>query len=358
MRWPLPAGLDTPALVVDYDTLVRNVDTMSAEMAGRTVALRPHAKTHKSVEIGRLQLEHGASGLTLASIGEAEVFAAAGFDDIFLAYPLYVSPEKAPRLRRVAEKIRLSVGLDSPEAAEALRASGADVRVLIEIDSGGHRSGVRPEDALSLARLCRDLGLDLAGLFTHGGHGYHDPSAAPQAGDDEADGLAVARDLLGKEGIVVETLSAGSTPTALASARSPVTEERPGTYVFNDRQQVVLGSAAEEDVALVAVATVVSTAVPGQLVIDAGSKTLSSDRLSFIDGFGLVPELGGAVVTAMSECHGIVKLGERPPAPVGTVVRVVPNHVCPVVNLADELVISSNGEVVDRWVVSARGHLQ
>lgn len=358
MRWPLPPQLETPVLVVDYDTLVRNIDTMATAMRERNVALRPHAKTHKSPEIGRIQLEHGAVGLTLASIGEAEVFAAAGFDDIFIAYPLYVSAEKAARLRKLSEAVRLSVGLDSIAAAEALARSGAAVRVLVEIDTGGHRSGVLPDGVVPVARACRDLGLEIAGVFTHGGHGYRDPSAAGEAGDDEAEGLALARDRLAAEGITVETLSAGSTPTALASARDPVTEERPGTYVLNDRQQLELGSARADDVALVAVATVVSTAVPGQMVIDAGSKTLSSDRLGFIEGFGILPDLPGAVVTALSECHGVVRLGDAPPPPVGTIVRVVPNHVCPAVNLTDELVVASNGEVVDRWPVSARGHLQ
>ncbi len=298
MLWPLPDEIDTPALLVDYETLSANVASMATRILGRGVALRPHAKTHKSPQIARMQLAEGACGLTVASLAEAEVFAAAGCEDLLVAYPLYVSPRKAPRLRALAGRIRLSVGLDSIEAGRMLEKAGVrgQLSVLIEIDCGQHRSGVRPEAAGELAARCQDLGLSISGVFTHGGHGYRDTASAAAAAVDETEALGAAVEKLAEHGIVAHTVSAGSTPTAVASAAGAVTEERPGTYVFNDRQQVALGSASRAEVAVAVAATVVSTAVEGQVVLDAGSKALSSDRPSWLTGHGIVPELGDAPV--------------------------------------------------------------
>lgn len=357
--WPLPEDIDTPALLVDFDTLVANVDSMASRMLGKGVALRPHAKTHKSPQIAHIQLDRGACGLTVASLGEAEVFADAGCEDVFIAYPLYASPRKAPRLRALAGRVRLSVGLDSLEAARALVAADAAalVSVLIEVDSGQHRSGVLPGAVGELAERCGEVGLKVGGVFTHGGHSYRDTSAPAGAARDETEALRQAVESLAGCEITAGRVSAGSTPTAIASATGPVTEERPGTYVFNDRQQVALGSASRDAVAVAVAATVVSTAVPGQVVVDAGSKALANDRPGWLTGHGVVPELGDAPLVALSECHGLVQLGDKAPPPVGSLVRVVPNHVCTVVNLFDRYEVVSAGEVVDRWPVSARGHL-
>ena len=359
MDWQLPENLSTPALVVDHDVLVANVARMAARMEERGVALRPHAKTHKSLDVGALQREHGAAGLTVATVGEAEVFAAGGQDDLFIAYPVIAQRDKAERLARLAGSLRLSVGVDSLDAAELLVAAGlaGRVAVMIEVDTGQHRSGVLPEAAGPLAEAVADLGLEVEGVFTHGGHGYWTPDAPAGAAHDEVERLGQAVEALAERGLAAVRVSAGSSPTVLGSAMRPVTEERPGTYVFNDRQQVRLGAAHPDQVALVVAATVVSTAVPGQVVTDAGSKSLGSDRPAWLEGFGTVPELDGAVVASMSECHGIVAIGDRTPPAVGTTVRVVPNHVCPVVNLFDAYDVASRGELVGRWPVSARGHL-
>lgn len=359
MRWPLPENLSTPALVVDRDVLVGNIARMAARMDERGVALRPHAKTHKSLDIASLQVAHGAAGLTVATVGEAEVFAAGGHGDLFIAYPVVAQRDKAERLGRLAESARLSVGVDSIEAGALLAGAGlaGTVRVMVEIDSGQHRSGVLPAAAGGLAAALADLGLEVEGVFTHAGHGYTALDAPPGAARDEVDALEEAVSALSARGLLAARVSAGSTPTALGSARRPVTEERPGTYVFNDRQQVALGAAEAPQVALAVAATVVSTAVPGQVVVDSGTKSLGGDRPAWLEGLGTVPELGGANVVSASECHGIVALGDGPPPPVGTLVRVVPNHVCPVVNLFDFYEVVSGGEVVDRWPVSARGHL-
>lgn len=359
MEWQLPAGIDTPALVVDHDTLLANICSMASRIGAKNVGLRPHAKTHKSPDIAQLQVAHGAVGLTVASIGEAEVFASRGFEDIFIAYPLYLSAPKARRLRALAERVQLSVGVDSIGAAHMLATSGQGetVTVLIEVDSGQHRSGLRPEDVADLAAACADLGLDIGGVFTHGGHSYRDASAPIGAAADETTALGLAVEGLAARGITARTVSAGSTPTAVASASGAVTEERPGTYVFNDRQQLALGSATRSNLAVAIAATVVSTSVPGQAVVDAGSKSLASDRPDWLVGHGVVPELGDAPVVALSECHGLVQLGDQAPPPIGSVVRVVPNHICTAVNLFDFYEVASEGEIVDRWPVEARGHL-
>lgn len=355
----VPEGIDTPALVVDYEALVANIDAMARHMRERAVSLRPHAKTHKSPDIGRLQIENGACGLTVATLGEAEVFAEAGVDDLFIAYPLFASPSKGRRLRQLADHVRLAVGVDSEEAASMLAATGAgeSLHVLIEIDSGQHRSGVRPTSAGDLARACERLGLHVAGVFTHGGHGYRDLGAPSGAARDEDGALTEAVAELARHGLEANIVSAGSTPTVLSSAAPPVTEERPGTYVFNDRQQLALGSATRQEIALTVAATVVSTAVPGQVVLDAGSKSLASDRPPWLEGHGIVPDLGDAVVVSVSECHGVVDLAGHEKPPVGTVVQVIPNHVCTVVNLFDHLEVVSGGELVDRFEIAARGHL-
>ncbi|MDA8314703.1 MAG: alanine racemase [Actinomycetota bacterium] len=359
MNWSLPEDLSTPALVVDHDALVANVARMAASMGERGVALRPHAKTHKSLAIAALQRAHGASGLTVATVGEAEVFAEDGWDDIFIAYPVIAQRDKARRLAHLGRRMHLSVGVDSVDGAALLVAAGLAgmVTAMIEIDSGQHRTGVAPEDAGDLAEAVTRRGLQVEGVFTHGGQSYRAPGAPAGAARDEVVQLGRAVEALERRDVAVVRVSAGSSPTVMGSAVPPVTEERPGTYVFNDRQQVALGAAETAQVALAVAATVVSTAVRGQVVLDAGSKSLGSDRPAWLTGFGVVPELGGAVVTTLSECHAIVDLGDHPPPRVGTMVRVVPNHVCPVVNLFDSYSVVSTGEVIDRWPVAARGHL-
>jgi len=356
------AGLDTPVVLVDVDRVDANIARMAATMRERGVALRPHAKTHKSLEVARRQLAAGAVGLTVATIGEAEVFAAGGIDDLFIAFPVIAGAAKAERLRALAARCRLSVGLDSVEGVEALAAAfrgEAPARVLIEIDSGGARSGVLPEAAGALARRAVDRGLDVRGVFTHAGQGYADPARRSAAADEEVAGLAMAAESLRREGIEPAVVSAGSTPTAVLSARAPVTEERPGTYVLGDRQQTVLAgepSGFDESVALVVAATVVSHGTRGGFLVDAGAKVLTKDVAPYLAGHGVVLGYPDAVLTRVNDHHGTAEVpaGTARPA-IGEVVCIVPNHVCPVVNLVDELVVVSGGRVVDRWPVDARG---
>jgi D-serine deaminase-like pyridoxal phosphate-dependent protein len=356
----IPAGLDTPCVVVDLDILEGNLARMAADLAARRVNLRPHAKTHKSVNLARMQMASGAGGLTVGTIGEAEVLVAARLTDLFVAYPLWLSDPKARRLRALLDAAPLIVGADSAQGAvrlaDAARGAAHRLRVAIEIDSGDRRSGTTPDAAPAVALAARSAGLEVIGVYTHGGHAYDDPSEVAQAANDEIELLAAAAGRLEAEGFEVSLVSAGSTPTARLSATGRVNEERPGTYVFNDRQQVGLGGAAPEEVALFVVATVVSTSVPGQVVLDAGGKTLAKDRAPWLDGFGAIPAYPDARIPRTYDYHGVVVLPDGSQRPtLGETIAIVPNHVCPVVNLADSFVVARGGAVVDRWPVDARG---
>jgi len=353
------ADLETPAVVVDLDRTDARIARMAAVMRERGVALRPHVKTHKSVEFARRQIEAGAVGLTVATIGEAEVFADAGFEDIFIAYPVIALGPKAERLRRLSERCGLSVGADSVEGLGSLaaaRGASGPLRVLIEIDSGGARTGVKPDLAGPLARRAVDLGLEVAGAFTHEGHGYKGVAARPAAGADAVASLAAAADSLRAEGIEPSVLSAGSTPTAELSAYGVVTEERPGTYLFSDRLQATLLGEPPEDVALMVLARVVSTGAGDGFVVDAGAKILAQDVSPLTPGHGAIVDYPEGVVVRLNDHHGVVELPAASPRPaIGSVVWVVPNHVCPVVNLVDDFVVASGGRIFEQCLVDARG---
>lgn len=357
--------LPTPAVLVDLDVLASNVAAMQRRAREAGVALRPHAKTHKSPEIGRLQLEAGARGLTLAKTSEAEVFAALGFDDLFLAYPI-VGSDKARRLLALSDRVRLRVGVDSVEGARSLGAAFAEagrrLPVLLKIDCGFHRVGVAPDQAVVVAAAVAGIpGLELAGVFTHAGHGYGGPTPADVAriGRGEAGLLAETADALRAAGLPAAEVSVGSTPTAAAAmSGAGVTECRPGTYVFHDRSQVALGSATPGDCALTVLATVVSAPAPDRAVVDAGSKTLSSDPMRpEPDGFGAV--LGRRTkVVRLSEEHGVLAVAPDERFRVGERVRILPNHACAVVNLHEALVAVRGGRVEGRITVAARGKVQ
>jgi D-serine deaminase-like pyridoxal phosphate-dependent protein len=360
-EWPvqLPGGIDTPTVLVDVDALDRNITSWSQRMATRGVGLRPHTKTSKCVEVIGRQVAAGVVGLTVATLGEAEELADAGFDDLFQAYPLWAGrADRARRLRELHERVSLMIGVESVESAVALGAAvaGSDRRlpVLIEIDPGLHRSGVDPTDVIGIAEAADRAGLEVRGAFTFGGHGYATCDAAPQAGDDEVRSLSIAAELLTSAGFDPTVLSAGSTPTAFHSARQPVTDERPGTYVFQDAQQVTLGVAAMSEVALVVAATVVASHRDGRFVLDAGSKALAADRPPWVSGHGLLPAYPDAELRSLSE-HHCVAWTDGPRPRVGEIVAVVPNHCCVVVNLVDRLTVVQGATVVDSWAVVSRG---
>ncbi len=357
----LPAGLQTPCLVVDLDVVDRNARRLQDELDRRGVRLRPHVKTHKSVALARLQLESGAAGLTVGTLGEAEVMAAAGLNDLFLAYPLWAEGAKAARLRALHESIGLIVGVDSRAGAERLAAAVAGtkrpLRVVIELDSGGHRTGAgNPGEAVAVALAAQKLDLHVLGVFTHGGHSYAGPDAGAPAAADEVRSLGQAADALSAVEIPVEVVSAGSTPTAVDAATGQVNEIRAGTYLLGDRQQVALGSISPDGIALHVAATVVSTTVPGQVILDAGAKCLTKDLPPYLDGHGLLPAYPEAFIERLYDYHGATRIPDGQAAPaLGEIVAIVPNHVCPVVDLFDSFVAVRGGEIVGRWPVDARG---
>jgi D-serine deaminase-like pyridoxal phosphate-dependent protein len=342
-------------VVVSADLVERNLARMAALASAAGVALRPHAKTHKCLQIARRQLSHGAVGLTVATLPEAELFASDGCPSVLIAYPLWAgSGDRGARLAALRERTSLWVGVDSEAAAARLASAAPGLEVLIEVDSGQHRSGVPVNQVSSLAASCAKLGLTVAGAFTHPGHAYGSPSTVDDAAEDERAALAAAGEALAGLADGQPVLSGGSTPTAAARLAAPLTEVRPGTYVFGDRQQMHLSGVAADDVALVVAARVVSVPRSGEAVLDAGSKALSSDRPAWLTGHGLILEAPEATIASLSEEHAVVR-DLTTQLQVGDLVRVIPNHVCTVVNLTSELVIvSEDGAVTDRWPVSAR----
>ncbi|HHU38771.1 MAG TPA: D-TA family PLP-dependent enzyme [Propionibacterium sp.] len=340
----------TPFLAIDLPVLQANIDRVAAWADERGLRLRPHVKTHKSPEIAHMQTDAGDQGLGVATVGEAEVFAQSGFDDLFIAYPLWVDDLRRRRLTRLAERATIRVGFDSLEAAERLVGTG--VTALVEVDSGHHRSGVAPTEAGPLAAAASALGLEVLGAFTFPGHSYA-PDGREAAARHEAAALATAAASLREAGIEPRVLSGGSTPS-LAATGDGLTETRPGVYVFNDAQQWELGSCTPEEVALTCHATVVSHA-GGRLVLDSGSKVLGADRAAWASGFGRLLDHPDARIVVLSEHHAVVDLaGEALPA-LGSTVRVVPNHACNAVNLVDEYVVLADGRLEGRWAVAARG---
>lgn len=330
--------LDTPALYVDLDVMEHNIAQMQAQCRSWGVELRPHVKTHKIPEIAQMQLDAGAIGITVAKLGEAEVLPG---EDVLVAYPLM--KEKLARLRKLAKTRRVKVAVDSVEVARGLQGIGT----LVEIDVGVGRTGAQsPEQTVEVAKACSDF----QGVF-------YWPSWLDEAGFKAACvKLDAVLDALSASGFESKIVSGGSTPGASKTPLIPrTTEIRPGTYVFYDLSSIETKACVETDCALRVLTTVVSTSVPGQCVIDAGSKTLSSD-LSVVSGtYGRV--VGQPwTVRKLNEEHGYVEI--HGPARVGEKVWVIPSHVCPTVNLHDEVWYGRSGRVGGSWKVAARGKVR
>ncbi|MEE4022400.1 alanine racemase [Gordonia sp. PKS22-38] len=351
---------DTPYLRIDVECLDRNIAAVAHRADELGLTVRPHAKTHKCAAIARRQLDAGAAGLTVATIGEAEAFADAlgpAAPDLFIAYPLWLTDHKSARLRALADRARMRLAIDSVAGARQLadRLGDADVEVVVEVDSGQHRTGVAPDDAGELARQATDLGLQVIGVFTFPGHGYGPGDARREAAGDEAQALTRAAERLQDNGIDPVVRSGGSTPTIGFASSGVLTEIRPGVYPFNDAQQLELGSCTADDIALTAIATVVHRSGT-RIVTDAGSKILGADRPAWTSGFGRLRHAPDARVTSLSEHHAVIEFPADSPTDaipdVGSTVAMVPNHVCTAVNLVDELVVSDSGTA---WPVVARG---
>jgi D-serine deaminase-like pyridoxal phosphate-dependent protein len=358
------SSLPTPCLVVDLDRLERNIERMAAAVASRGVGLRPHVKTHKTVEVAELQLRHGAVGITVAKLGEAEALVGAGSRDVLIAYEL-LSTEQVRRLAALAEKSRVRCLVDSFAGAarlsEAARRVGVSLDVLMDVDTGLERTGVVAGDVVKLGGRISDLpGLTLTGVFSYAGY-------RPKRADTEerrrwalreADGAVAAAEALRRAGIPAVDVSIAGTSSALtASDVDGVTEVRPGTYVFGDANYARLGINTWDDCALQVFTTVVSRPTADRAVLDAGSKALSSDASSVEGaGYGFLPQHPSSRIERLWEEHAVVNVGEDDRhIEVGDVVGVIPNHVCAVVNLFDSWYGARGGRVESCFRVAARG---
>jgi D-serine deaminase-like pyridoxal phosphate-dependent protein len=355
--------LPTPAIVIDVARVRRNIRRLADYAKSGGIGVRPHTKTHKSVELARMQVEAGACGLTVAKVGEARAMSEAA-DDLFMAYPAADQLRSTALAELAGKGATVRVGVDSLEAIEALShaasASGAEIGILIDIDVGLHRTGVQtPADALRLAQRVEPLnGVRLDGIMFYPGHVKDEsPESLRQLADVEAK-LAETIAVWRRNGLEAKIVSGGSTPAAYQSHRLPsMTEARPGTYVFYDMNSVHGGYATFDDVAATIRATVVSNAVPGQFVLDCGSKTLTSDRCGPApdSGHGHVLEYPDAKIAKLTEEHAQVDASRCDRGPrVGERVTVIPNHICPCVNLQDS-VWWREGDRLRRVRVDARG---
>lgn len=354
--------LETPAALVDVDRMHANLRRVATYREEHGLDWRPHVKTHKTPELAAGQLRVGAVGVTVATPREAEVMASVA-DDILLAYPP-LGESKLERLMALPEQVRLTVGLDSHEAlrglAAAARASSRAAGVLIELDVGMGRVGIgNPADAVALAREAADLdGIEYRGVMFYPGHIRGPVEPRSPALRELSSTLDRFLGALRTADLVPDVVSGGSTPTLWHSHEvAGLTEIRPGTNIFNDRATAMIGACEWDECAYTVLATVISTAVPGQAVIDAGSKALAKEELRAEGGgYGALLDRPEVVVKGLSEEHGILDLAGTEWRPrVGERVRVVPNHVCVSVNLHERLRDVRGDEVVEGWEVAGRG---
>jgi D-serine deaminase-like pyridoxal phosphate-dependent protein len=359
MTTPLAARIareyGTPCAVIDMDRVERNIARIQAQCAAAGVANRPHIKTHKSPELAKLQIAAGAQGITCQKIGEAEIMAEAGIDNVLISYNL-IGEEKMARLAALQAKADMTVAADNPVVVaglpEAAKQSGRTLSVVVECDTGRKRAGVEtPAEAIQLARQIKvSEGLRFAGFMLY----------PTETGWDEAqrffdEALAGVR----AEGLDAAIVSTGGSPNLKNLGKlKGATEHRPGTYIYNDRMLVAAGVATWDDCALHIYSTVVSRAAPERGILDAGSKTLTSDT-GGLDGHGLILEHPEAKIARFAEEHGFLDLSRSNTRPhVGDVVRIVPNHVCVVVNMMDEVVMVRGDEILGTLPVAARGKLR
>jgi D-serine deaminase-like pyridoxal phosphate-dependent protein len=360
--------LRTPAVLIDKAKALRNLDRMQAEADARGMRLRPHTKTHKSPLVARWQIDRGAVGICCAKLGEAEVFADAGFTDIRLPYPL--NPSNADRVIALLDRTRLSFIVDHPAVAaqwsECMTRAGTQVDVLVKIDVGFHRCGIDPDarEALATIKSMASLpGLRFRGLLSHAGQAYHAHSEDElrKMAEAEAQTMGDLAERCRKNGVPVDEVSAGATPPARFSIEQKAfTEYRPGNYVYFDRTQVALGAATLDDCALTVLATVVSKPACDRVILDSGSKTLTNDGargFSPAPGFGVVVGHENLLIERLSEEHATVKVldGSTTLEP-GDRVRIIPNHSCVVSNLVDQAWLV-NGDRVEALPIATRGRI-
>jgi D-serine deaminase-like pyridoxal phosphate-dependent protein len=360
------SDLDTPAILIDLEIMERNLRKLADYGREHGLRLRPHTKTHKIPALARRQIELGAAGLTVAKVGEAEVMLSAHPSDLLIAYPT-VGAAKLDRLMQIAKQTTVSMSLDSLVVAQQVSSAasihGVEIGVLAEVDVGLGRVGVAPEELIELIQSIGRLpNLRFEGIAFYPGQ----IKALDEEGQQDLRKVAqllerILSDLR-RAGFTPRLVSGGSTPTLFQSHRMPgMNEVRPGTYIFNDRNTILAGACTLEECAASILVTVVSTAKAGQMIVDGGSKTFSSDRPTAGSdvSFGHVVEAPLAVFTKMNEEHGFVDLRKAERGfSVGERLRIIPNHICVAMNL-HEYVYGIRGDVVEQtWRVEGRGKLQ
>ncbi|PYT26585.1 MAG: alanine racemase [Acidobacteria bacterium] len=357
--------LDTPALVIDLDIMERNLRRVGDYCKEHGLRLRPHTKTHKVPAVGRRQLDSGAVGLTVAKVGEAEVMLGANPPDLLVAYPV-IGRNKLARLMHVAKKTRLTVALDSISAArqlsEAAREAQIEINVLAEVDAGLGRVGVSPGPQLiELARGIQRLpNLKLDGIDFYPGHIRDTAEQGMGQIHKLSELVKCILDDFRRESIEVRIVSGGSTPSLFHSHEvRGVNEIRPGTYVYNDVNTVASGACTFDDCAASVLVTVVSTARPGQIIVDGGSKTFSSDTAAPPSVHGRVVEAPECAFHRLNEEHGYVDITRAGREfAVGERLHIIPAHVCVAVNLHETVYGKRGYHVEEVWKVEGRGKLQ
>ena len=373
---PTLADVATPALVVDYAVLLRNVREMARQASGLGVGLWPHAKTHKTAQVAALQREHGAAGVTVATVAEGEAMVRHGAQDVLVAYPP-VGAWRMEALVRLAARARLRVVVDDIAVLRAVEDACRRARVsagyLWEVDCGAGRLGSEPGPVTAglVAQAGSSRWTPFEGLMTFAGHVYRAGTPEEVAAIAAAEAgavLSTAAELAGR-GIEARALSTGTTPTAHhMELQRGITEARPGNYVFHDATQVALGVAAPAQCALSVLATVIGRPGPRRIILDAGSKALAADRMTpLTPGFGIIAGHPGLTVAQLYEEHAIVTSAEPSGIGVGSRLRVVPNHACAVANLHRQMHVvdglpdgaadgpAGGSEISDVWpVVAAR----
>ena len=363
-RWSaLPVA--TPGLVLDLNIFDRNLAEMATIARSAEVELWPHAKTHRMAEAGRYQIEHGAAGLTVAKLGEAEAFAAAGIGRLFVANPI-VSDDKAERALALSRRVELTLATDTVDAAanigRVFAAAGAAARMMLAIDSGLGREGVKPAQAGEIGAAIDALpGVNLVGVYTHEGstYGAVDRSELARLSVAAGETMVGAAEAIRARGVKLPIVSLGASSSAREVAHVPgVTQIRPGIFAFNDVGQIALGNATLETTAVRVIATVTSHPDPERACIDAGSKSLSADLVPAsahrddFPGHGLIVNAPGWVIDKVSEEHGWLRwrgAGTPQPLPVGTRLEIVPNHVCMAFAMLRRATLVRDGAVAGTW---------
>ena len=374
MTMPAPAQpilspdvvLDTPSMLVDETLMEQNISEMQALANSFGAQLRPHIKTHKTPQIALRQISHGARGITCAKLGEAEVMVDGGVEDVLMAYPV-VTEIKIKRLLALMERARMIVALDSLDAAEALSAAMSkhdrSLDVYVEVNTGQNRAGqLAGGDAVKLALdIARMPSLDVIGIMTHEGQTHTLPADKIAEGAREAgEKLVATAAAIRRAGLPITEVSVGSTPSSMYTPSvGGITEMRPGTYVFRDTTGFLYGLYGPDRCAARVLATVVSHPAKDRMIVDAGSKTLALDKSHGHPGHGYIIGHPGSIIDRLSEEHGVVVIPEDDPGfTIGQRVEIIPNHICPSVNLLDDLNIVRDGQVIDVWPIAGRGKVR